>query len=168
MPIVQNYSTHPSYYTVNGRPFLSTYSGGTQTFGSSSVNDFWTTAFQQYNLNPYFVPDFDNAPNYPADFFTTFPITDGAFSWETAWGAPNSPAGTNVSDSVDTQVIQEAHAAGKVYMMRKTCPVPPEHPNIFAKPFNSVVFPPIQEPPRKFLLSYWRRHLWAEDQATTF
>ena len=118
MPIVRNYSTRNSYYKVGGRPFLSTFSGGTESFGSSSVNEFWTSAFQQYNLNPYFIPNFDNVPNYPNDFFTTFPVADGVFSWETAWPAPDSPAGTNVSSSIDTQAIEEAHTAGKVYMMR--------------------------------------------------
>ena len=118
MPIVQNYSTRDSYYKVGGRPLLSTFSGGTESFGSSSVNEFWTSAFQQYNVNPYFIPNFDNVPDYPNDFFTTFPIADGAFSWETAWPAPDSPAGTNVSSLIDTQAIEEAHAAGKVYMMR--------------------------------------------------
>lgn len=118
------FSNHSQYYTTSdGRPWVSTYSGG-----SSVSNDQWDTEFVQPLVaqgikKPYFVPDFDDWTGYPTGFFDSFPVVDGAFSWESAW--PGSGA-ANVSDSVDESLIEQAHAVGKVYMMRPS--LSPLHP----------------------------------------
>lgn len=111
------FSNHSQYYTTNdGRPWVSTYQGGT-----TSDSD-WKTSFRQplesKGVYPFFVPDFDNWSGYPTGFFDTFTSVDGAFSWETAWPGVGSTI-SNVSDTVDSTLVQDAHAAGKVYMMRK-------------------------------------------------
>lgn len=114
-PFLQNYITHSSYYRVDGKPFVSTYQGATYS------NDEWESDFRQPMVNdgdtPYFVPDFDNWSGYPNGFISAYPVVDGAFSWESAWPAPGTTI-SNVSDSVDANVLQQAHAAGKIYMMR--------------------------------------------------
>lgn len=111
------FSNHSQYYTTSdGRPWVSTYSGG-----SAVSNEQWDSEFIQplvaRGILPYFVPDFDDWPGYPAGFFDSFPVVDGAFSWESAWPGAGTVA-ANVSDSVDESLIEQAHAAGKVYMMR--------------------------------------------------
>ncbi|PNY26291.1 Glucan endo-1,3-alpha-glucosidase [Tolypocladium capitatum] len=110
------YSTHSSYYKVNGKPFVSTFWGGKSYSNSQWDSDFRQTLSSRYGIVPFFVPDFDDWPGYPNNFVNTFPVIDGAFSWETAWPAPgNTP--TNVSSSTDQNVLNQAHGAGKVYMM---------------------------------------------------
>jgi glucan endo-1,3-alpha-glucosidase len=114
-PFLTTYAKRASYYKVDGKPFVSSYYGGTIS------NDQWDTGFRQplvaQGLTPFFVPDFDNWPGYPNGFFDTYTVVDGAFSWEVAWPAPGtSPA--NVSASVDQAALQEARSAGKAYMMR--------------------------------------------------
>lgn len=110
------FSNHSQYYTTSdGRPWVSTYSGG-----SSVSNDQWNSEFIQplvaQGVTPYFVPDFDDWPGYPTGFFDAFPVLDGAFSWESAWPGAGTVA-ANVSDSMDESLIEQAHGAGKVYMM---------------------------------------------------
>jgi glucan endo-1,3-alpha-glucosidase len=124
LPVLEQYAANESYYLQNGRPFVSTYKGGTLTFGQSNANTGWTVAFRQplvqRGIDPFFVPDFDDANGYPSGFFETFTVADGAFSWESAW-PQNSQGRVNVSDSVDQSVLQEAMAARKMYMMRTLC-----------------------------------------------
>ncbi|KAJ5639586.1 uncharacterized protein N7484_007448 [Penicillium longicatenatum] len=109
------YATQDAYYTVNGQAFVSTYTGGTIS------NSAWNSGFLEplkstYGITPFFVPDFDDFSGYPTGVFSAYPILNGVYSWESAWPSPgNTPA--NVSESVDAAALQEAHAAGKVYMM---------------------------------------------------
>lgn len=117
---VNQYVNRPSYYRVNGRPFLSTYQGGTLKFGQSSVDAGWQYIFQQTGLTgnnkPYFVPNFADAPSYnTGSFWSSFPNLNGLFSWETAWSSPGSTG--NVSNSINTSLTSQAHNAGRTYMM---------------------------------------------------
>lgn len=120
------FSNHSQYYTTDdGRPWVSTYQGG------STSNSDWNTSFRQpleaQGVNPFFIPDFDDWSGYPTGFFDEFTSVDGALSWEVAWPGAGS-AVSNVSDSVDSTMVKDAHAAGKVYMMRKPPPYIPDHP----------------------------------------
>lgn len=121
IPILKQYAGNNNYYSYSGKPFVSTFDGGTLTFGSSDPNSGWTNSFKSVLSNAgvdvFFVPDFDDASNYPNNFFSTFSVVDGAFSWETAWPPVNSGK-VNVSDSVDSTVLRDAHSSSKVYMMR--------------------------------------------------
>ncbi|KAJ5929890.1 hypothetical protein N7454_006840 [Penicillium verhagenii] len=110
------YATQSAYYLVNGnQAFVSTYTGGTIS------NSAWQSGFIEpltstYGITPFFVPDFDDFSGYPTGVFSAYPILNGVYSWESAWPSPGTvPA--NVSDSVDQAALEEAHAAGKVYMM---------------------------------------------------
>ncbi|KAJ6035846.1 hypothetical protein N7540_000125 [Penicillium herquei] len=109
------YATQGAYYKVGGKAFVSTYTGGTIS------NSAWDSGFigplkSTYGITPYFVPDFDDFLGYPTGVFSAYPVLDGVYSWESAWPSPGtSPA--NVSSSVDSAALQQAHAAGKVYMM---------------------------------------------------
>lgn len=111
-----NYISRPSYYTIAGRPLVSTYDGG------YIDNSDWTSGFRQplvsQGINPYFIPNFGDWSGWPNNFFSNYPVVDGAFSWESAWPAPGT-AISNVSDSVDQSLLQQAQAASKVFMMRK-------------------------------------------------
>ncbi|KAI8845387.1 glycosyl hydrolase family 71-domain-containing protein [Chytriomyces cf. hyalinus JEL632] len=116
MAVVTQYASNNAYYKVNGRPFLSTFNGHNLNFGQANPNAGWKSIFKNAGLNPFFVPDFDNLPGYPSNFFSTFPDVDGAFSWEAAWPYTSASA-PQVSSAVDSQMISQARTAGKVYMM---------------------------------------------------
>ncbi|KAM0513208.1 hypothetical protein ACHAPE_008056 [Trichoderma viride] len=109
-----NYTSRPSYYTVSGRPLVSTYDGGFIT------NSVWLSDFKQplqaQGINPYFIPNFGDWSGWPNNFFSTYTVADGVFSWESAWPATQTGK-SNVSDSVDQNLLQQARAAGKVYLM---------------------------------------------------
>ena len=112
---INQYASQSVYYKVNNKPFVSTFWGG--ALGNDAWNSF-RQGMSNQGQTPFFVPDFDDASGYPSNFFSTFPSTDGAFSWEAAWPSPgNAPA--HVSDSVDSNAQSQAKAAGKIYMMRK-------------------------------------------------
>jgi glucan endo-1,3-alpha-glucosidase len=127
LPLIQQYHTNPSYYTYNSLPFVSTFNGGaaSYTFGESSVSAGWDIHFKKalanQGINTYFVPDFDDAPNYPNGFFNSYPVVDGVMGWESAW--PSASQGiANVSDATDAAAISAAHTASKTYMMRSSSP----------------------------------------------
>ncbi|RFU78008.1 glucan endo-1,3-alpha-glucosidase agn1 [Trichoderma arundinaceum] len=107
-PFLLNYISRPSYYAIAGRPLVSTYDGG---FISNSD---WTSGFRQplvaKGINPYFVPNLGDWSGWPNNFFSTYTVADGAFSWESAWPAPGTTI-SNVSDSVDQNLLQQARAA---------------------------------------------------------
>ncbi|TFB02978.1 Glucan endo-1,3-alpha-glucosidase agn1 [Trichoderma ghanense] len=109
-----NYISRPSYYTIAGRPFVSTYDGG------FIANSDWESGFQQplvsQGINPYFVPNFGDWSGWPNNFFASYPSVDGVFSWESAWPDPGTTI-SNVSDAVDQNLAQQARAAHKIFMM---------------------------------------------------
>ncbi|KAJ5312620.1 hypothetical protein N7508_003450 [Penicillium antarcticum] len=109
------YASQGAYYKVNGQAFVSTFTGGTIS------NAQWDSGFIQpmtstYGIKPFFVPNFDDFSGYPNGVFSSYPILNGAFSWESAWPAPGHTP-TNVSSQVDSAALQQARAAGKVYMI---------------------------------------------------
>lgn len=122
--LIEQYFDNETYYTYNGLPVVSTFNGGASqyTFGEDSVNDGWTIHLKQgLSFDIFFMPDFDDAPDYPDSFFNTYPVVDGAFGWESAW--PEISEGlVNVSDSVDQTMLSSAQAASKAYMMRRSRP----------------------------------------------
>ncbi|QGA19616.1 hypothetical protein EYB26_007305 [Talaromyces marneffei] len=120
LPILKQYVNHDGYYLYDSKPFVSTFVGGQLTFGLSSPNAGWQNSFKaalsDAGVDVFFVPDFDDTSGYPDSFFDTFTVVDGAFSWESAW--PYMDAGfANVSDTVDSTMIEAAHNASKIYMM---------------------------------------------------
>lgn len=122
LPLLQQYANHTAYYRHNNRPFVSTFKGGSATFGQQNANDGWDVAFRKPSgVNPFFVPNFDDASNYPSGFFDSFLVVDGVFGWETAWPAEGAGK-VNVSDTVDNAALEAARAANKVYMMRMYIP----------------------------------------------
>lgn len=95
---------------------MSTYNGGSIN-SETSYNSFIQPLIAA-GATPYFVPDFDDWSGYPAGFFEGFSsVVDGAFSWESDWPSPGTTP-SNVSDTVDQNLIEQAHAAGNIYMMR--------------------------------------------------
>ncbi|KAF2170852.1 glycoside hydrolase family 71 protein [Zasmidium cellare ATCC 36951] len=78
--VVNTYLGHPAYYRsgANNRPFLSTFNANNHT--PSEFSNFKSQLSQQV----YFVPDFDDSPNYysnsPSWFSTWNSVIDGAFS----------------------------------------------------------------------------------------
>lgn len=121
LALVSQYQSRTSYFHVDGRPFVSTFNGGTKTFGASDPNSGWQTAFSNAGVTPYFVPDFDDAQlanGYPNGIVDAFPYPDGFFSWESAWPSQNQGV-ANVSADTDLGVQSQTKPAGKVYMMRE-------------------------------------------------
>ena len=111
------YTSHKSYYKVSGKPFVSTFWGGKKSSGE------WNSDFRQklqnnYQVTPFFVPDFDDMPGYPNGFVSQFgSVIDGGFSWESAWATPGSSS-SDVSSDVDRNVIEQL--GSKPYMMCKS------------------------------------------------
>lgn len=86
LPILEQYACHGNYYLYDSKPLVSTFDGGQLTFGSSSPNAGWQSTFKDAaGVDVFFVPDFNDATGYPDNFFDTFTVVDGAFSWESAW-----------------------------------------------------------------------------------
>jgi glucan endo-1,3-alpha-glucosidase len=129
------FSSHESYYKVDGRPFVSTFWGG------NIPNTQWDADFIQplvaNNSRPFFVPDFDDWSGWPNKFFNNFPSVDGAFSWEAAWPAPGTGQ-VPVSDSVDRNILAQAQAAGKAYMMRMYALLQSLFPGSVTNTFSNV------------------------------
>jgi glucan endo-1,3-alpha-glucosidase len=120
--IVEQYAPNANYYQYNSKPLVSTFDGGTDSFSSDSPNDGWEASFIQpladAGIDITFLPDFDDASNYPTNVFEDFPIVDGLYGWESAW--PEISDGlVSETDTIDKEVISQAHAAGKIYMMRQ-------------------------------------------------
>lgn len=107
---IKTFMTRGSYYMVDNKPFLSTFNGHTLS------NSQWQSDFRAQGISPFFVPDFDQSPNYTTDFFGNYPDVQGAFSWESAWPETSDKL-YNVSDSTDQKVLTQARNKNKVYMM---------------------------------------------------
>ncbi|KAK8035256.1 Glucan endo-alpha-glucosidase Agn1 [Apiospora rasikravindrae] len=115
--LLKQYAGHDAYYRAgpNKLPFLSTFSaqGTDANYWTSFLGSFGQTKF-------YFVPNFDDTPNYfdnPSTWMNNWgKAVDGVFSWETAWPR-NSNTPSNVSSVQDENVLKAAHAKKKAYMM---------------------------------------------------
>lgn len=115
--LLNKYAGHDAYFKAgpNKLPFLSTFSaqGNDANYWTQFLGSFGQTKF-------YFVPNFDDTPNYfddPGTWMNDWgQAIDGAFSWETAWPR-NSDSPSNVSSVLDEKVLKAAHANGKTYMM---------------------------------------------------
>ena len=76
------YAVHPAHYRYNGLPFVSTFNGGQNSFGYSSVNEGWKQALQVAMASAptsqpiYFVPAFQDY-SISSSFYSTFPTLDG-------------------------------------------------------------------------------------------
>jgi glucan endo-1,3-alpha-glucosidase len=126
-PFLEGIVNHPGYYTVNGNPFVSTYTAANSLYPNSQWESDFIQPLAQNGITPYFVPDFDQMSGYPQSFYSTYTVADGAFSWEAAWPSPGNSV-ANVSDNIDASAKLAAVSAGKVYMMRKCRIVPSHHP----------------------------------------
>lgn len=111
---LNQYLGHDAYFiaTPNGKPMISTFNGG--TLGAST----WSAFRNIYDV--YFVPDFDDAPNYytnPTTFLSSLSTyISGTFSWETAWPwAGTVPS--NVSITSDELVQTAGTLLDKSYMI---------------------------------------------------
>lgn len=115
--LLKQYAGNDAYYKAgpNKLPFLSTFSaqGTDANYWTSFLGSFGQTKF-------YFVPNFDDTPNYfdnPGNWMNDWAkAVDGVFSWETAWPR-NSDTPSNVSSVQDEKVLKAAHAKQKAYMM---------------------------------------------------
>lgn len=79
---LKKYAGHSAHYKYNGLPFVSTFNGGQNTFGYSSVSEGWKKALQDPMANAptsqpiYFVPAFQDI-TITSSFYSTFPTLDG-------------------------------------------------------------------------------------------
>ena len=120
LPMLEQWITNDTYYTYNDLPFVSTFYGGTLTFGASSSNagweEYYTDALSALGIETYFVPAFSDSPDTPSEFFEDFTVVDGMMCWDCAWPA-TSDTPVNVSSTVDAEYLEAGHAANKTYMM---------------------------------------------------
>ncbi|KAK8058465.1 glycoside hydrolase family 71 protein [Apiospora phragmitis] len=115
--LIKKYAGHDAYYRAgpNKLPFLSTFSA------QKTDANYWTSFLSSFDQTKfYFVPNFDDTPNYfdnPGTWMNDWAkAVDGAFSWETAWPL-NSNTPSNVSSVQDEKVLKATHAKKKAYMM---------------------------------------------------
>ncbi|KAJ3346345.1 hypothetical protein HDU83_003155 [Entophlyctis luteolus] len=107
---IARYASHPNQLVVEGRVFVSTFSGQATTLGYSSARDAWVegvipSVLAQTGMGVYFVPNF--WVDYTAEVYLGLDFIDGIFDWE-CW-----PSAGNQSDIV----LQAASmAAQKTYM----------------------------------------------------
>jgi len=120
IPLFLDRYTSSAYYKHNDLPFVSTFYGATMNFGHSSVSDGWQAelrdALSEKGVEIFFVPAFSNAPKGPTDFFSTYPVVDGVFSWDSSWPWEDS-GNVNVSSSIDKEYLSGAKDASKTFMM---------------------------------------------------
>lgn len=120
IPLLSEYCNNVTYYHYSELPFVSTFYGGTLTFGANSPNAGWQKyykdALSAEGIETYFVPSFSDNLNGATKFFTNFPVVDGVMSWDSAWPWTGE-TDTNVTTSVDQQYLSGAQAAGKTFMM---------------------------------------------------
>ncbi|GJE92329.1 glycoside hydrolase family 71 protein [Phanerochaete sordida] len=103
---IQQFAGHPNQLQVSGRPFVSTFSGESCTFGTGSVNQGWTNVVRTSGLNAYFVPSFFVDPAT----FGSYPVADGVFGWNSGWPTGNF----NITFDPDQSYI--ANLGGRAYM----------------------------------------------------
>ncbi|KAF2091346.1 glycoside hydrolase family 71 protein [Saccharata proteae CBS 121410] len=124
MDLIQKYYDHDAYYKYNDLPFVSTFDGGTQTFGQSTSNAGWQNEFKDVMKDDgypvFFAPDFDDydglGSEYDAAFFENYPVVDGILAWDYAW--PHVDTGfVNVSSDKDQTALTNAHNVSKPYIM---------------------------------------------------
>jgi glucan endo-1,3-alpha-glucosidase len=85
------------------------------------VQDGWQYNFKDVlsaqGIDVYFVPSFSDSNIAPTEIFSTFPVADGFFSWDTAW--PWASEGkVNVDSTLDMEYHLTAASLGQTYMMR--------------------------------------------------
>lgn len=119
--ILQTYITNPAYYIhkASSKPLVSTFNGGTDTFGQSSVNEGWKTQFQDPMASSghpiYFVPSFQDT-SASSDYFTNrFPTLDGCLNWNSWVNSDQFTASAPTDD--DTTYLTAAHNSGKTFIM---------------------------------------------------
>jgi len=111
--IISQTANLPAQFKYNGKPFVSTFLGQSQTLGYSDINTAWNaikSSLSSSGINIFFVPFW---PLNPSNIFSTYPVLDGIFTWA-AWPSPN--AGSSSLLSSDNAYLTAAHDAGKIYM----------------------------------------------------
>ncbi|PRP85870.1 hypothetical protein PROFUN_06144 [Planoprotostelium fungivorum] len=96
--MMNQFGSHPAYYKYNGKPFVSTFAGGDQT---------WWSSWKAQN-NVYFCPAFLGDISQAFTTYVLYSFIDCAFSWD-AWGATSS-------NSQDQRAISSGNSMGKKYM----------------------------------------------------
>ncbi|KAI9739848.1 MAG: hypothetical protein M1818_004904 [Claussenomyces sp. TS43310] len=120
LPLLLQWHAHDSYYVhdATGKPFVSTFYGGTLDFGYSSVNAGWQAEYKDalsaMGIETYFVPAFSDASVAPDDFFDEFSVADGVFNWD-SWA--NTTVGATVNAVIDRDYMAGAQAANKSFIM---------------------------------------------------
>jgi glucan endo-1,3-alpha-glucosidase len=119
IPLLLLWYTHATYYYYNNLPFVSTFYGGTLTFGEATPDVGWQRHYHDQlaaqGVNTYFVPSFSDAATKGSEFFDAFPNVDGVMNWDSvAW---ESEGKNEVSSAEDEAYIQGAVAAKKTFMM---------------------------------------------------
>lgn len=116
---------NPAYYRYNNLPFVSTFYGGTLTFGFSNANAGWQALYRDaldaLGMPTYFVPSFQmttdiSSTSQVGNFWDSYSMADGQFNWDGSW--PYASQGmVNVSCTNDEIFISEAASKSKTYMM---------------------------------------------------
>jgi len=110
---MKQYCNHPNQFKYQGRCFVSTFAGESQTFGESNVNAGWQKRFKDplraAGINVFFGPSWTALG--PMNMFEGHSVLDGAFSWA-AW-APNNQYKTLDEDNL---YMSGAKRNGKIYM----------------------------------------------------
>lgn len=117
--LFDQYKNHSNYFTVNGKPLVSSYGGYNEKGDWAQFKQSDSDVYLLLNLDDSAPGSGDTSPYYtdPSSQLSGFnDIVDGYFSWESAW--PQSTAGpSNESSTGDQTVMSYAHQNQKSYMM---------------------------------------------------
>jgi len=113
------YFDNKAYYMHDNLPFVSTFNGGSSTFGEATPNDGWqkyyVDALASMGHTSYFIPSFsDSAQADGVNFYQTFTSVNGALSW-TCWPQPSS--GPAPVDTAIDEAYMAGRTSGQTYMM---------------------------------------------------
>jgi glucan endo-1,3-alpha-glucosidase len=128
--LVRTYANHPNEFLYQGRPVLTTYSGGQQNGQGAPALDFWMNQvlapLRKAGINVYFVPFFRpdgrKSPSYE-EVLKNYnawwnKVADGGFAF-----AIPSVSGTTITPTESENYAKVFHDAGKSYM----APVLPQY-----------------------------------------
>lgn len=99
------YLSHPAAAKFKGRSVVTTFSGESCTFGTSSVNAGWASVFSGYRDQIYFAPSFNTDPQRLPSF---------DIDAETNWGSAWPDKGKEIETSRDEWFMKQLGSKGYI------------------------------------------------------
>ncbi|CAL1709944.1 unnamed protein product [Somion occarium] len=105
---ISGYNEHPSQLRIDGKMFVSTFSGESCTFGTGDVNQGWLNAVKNDLPPTYFVPAFF----VDSGTLSAYSSFDGIFNWNGAWPRGSSDINFDPDQSYINNLGGRSYMAG--------------------------------------------------------